>query len=167
MSLGRGIGVQRAQLSACCLLALTWGHEQGCRHLVGMAGAAGWGACREVSPNGVGLTSGETSRRQLRSENPGPTQGCRPALVKQLSHSLGLNSSSAKTGEMSDVWCGVVSVCAHTHTHYLCPVITVSHGWLYFLFFTHCNRHFPKFFDTFFEKYFFNGCKILSGLVVA
>lgn len=74
------------------------------------------GGCREMSPNGVGLTSGETSRRQLRSESPGPTQGCRPALVKQLSHSLGLNSSSAKAGEMSDVWCGVVSVCVHTHT---------------------------------------------------
>ena len=119
----------------------------------------------EMSPNGVGLTLGEPSRRQLGSKNPGPTQGCRPALVKQLSHSLGLNSSSAKTGEMSDVWCDVC-VCAHTHALPV-PVIIVSHGWLYFLFFTHCNRHFPKFFDTFFEKYFFNGCKILNGLVVA
>ena len=89
------------------------GPQAGGRHLAGMAGAGGGGR-GEMPPNGVGLTSGETSRRELGSKSSGPTQGCRPALVKQSSHPLGLNSSSAKTGEKSDVWCGVC-VCAHTH----------------------------------------------------
>ena len=69
-----------------------------------------------MSPNGVGLTLGETSSRQLGSKHPGPTQGCRPALVKQWSHSLGLNPHLQRQGrcQVCGVMCVCVCVCTHT-----------------------------------------------------